>query len=243
MTRIQPDALVLSVAAVLVGGLLLSGCAGGGAYTVDVSDIADRYLPTTREVDYPPDSLGALSIEATDNRYQIELTEDYRTLHRRWSSSYQNLGAGRSRRTRSYATFWSKELSLASLEAETGLSSISRERAEKLLEERRREYRSTLQFEVYWFESEGSSLLAGPGSRVELEVGEETYRPVREDHGPLREAFLAGGGQALYRRNTFHFSRVVDSTDILRGADGMTLTVNRPGALSRIRFAWEWPAQ
>jgi len=242
MTRLPPHAAALLVALVLAVVLFLPGCAGGSAYTVDVSDIADRYLPTTREVDYHPDSLSSLSLEETDDRYEIELTESYPSLHRRWSSSYQNLGAGRSRRTRSYATFWSKELSLASLQAETAFASLTRDRAEKLLKEQEQEYQTTIQFEIYWFESEGNSILAGPGSRVELEIGDETYRPAREDHGPLREAFLTGGGQALYRRNTFHFRRVVDDTDVLQGAEGMTLKVNRSGAQSRVRFAWEWPA-
>jgi len=243
MIRLQQHAAALLVAVVLVGGLLLPGCAGGNAYTVDVSDIADRYLPTTREVDYHPDSLGALSLKETEDRYEIELTESYPTLHRRWSSSYQNLGAGRSRRTRSYATFWSKELSLGSLESETAFSSLSRDRAEKILKERRQEYRTTLQFEIYWFESEGRSIVTGPGNRVVLEIGEETYRPVEESHGPLREAFLSGGGQALYRRNTIHFPRIVDSTDVLEGADEMTLTLNRSGSSGRVRFSWEWPSQ
>jgi hypothetical protein len=243
MTRVQQEASAVFVAVVLTGGLLLSGCAGGDSYSVRVEDLADRYLPTTREVDYPPDSLGALSIEKTDDRYEVELTEGYAALHRRWSSSYQNLGTGRSRSTRSYATFWSKELSLASLQAETGLSSLTPDRAEKLLAERRQDYRSTLQFDVYWFEAEGRSIVTGPGNRVELEIGERTYRPVREDHGPLREAFLAGGGQALYRRNTIHFPRIVDSTDVLKDAEGMTLTLNRSGAGSRVRFAWEWPSR
>jgi len=243
MIRLPQDAVVLLAALVLAGGLLLPGCAGGDSYSVDVSDIADRYLPSTREIDYPPDSLGGLSIERSDGRYQIELTEAYRTLHRRWSSSYQNLGSGRSRRTRSYATFWSKELSLASLQSETAFSTLTADRAEKLLKEQRQEYRTTLQFEIYWFESEGNSVLAGPGTRIELEIGDEIYRPARDDYGPLREAFLSGGGRALYRRNTFSFSRIVDSTDVLKGTEGMTLTVNPSGVSSRVRFAWEWPAQ
>jgi hypothetical protein len=174
----------------------------------------------------------------------MELAINYSSLHRRWSSSYQNLGIGRSRRTRSYATFWSKELSLASLEAETGVSTLTRDRAQKLLAERRREYRDVVQIDVYWFEAEGNSLLAGPGSRVRLEIDGTTYRPAKENHGPLREAFLVGDSRgALYRRNTFYFSRVVDGTDILEDTSEMKLTVNQSASQSRIRFAWEWPAE
>ena len=244
MTPLRPPSVAVVALLALAGALLLTGCAGGSAYSVDVSDLADRYLPTTREVDYPPDSLGALSIEEEENRFRIELAVDYRNLHRRWSSSYQDLGIGRSRRTRSYATFWSKELSLASLEAETGVSGLTRDRAQKLLAERRREYQNVVQIDVYWFEAEGNSLLAGPGSRVRLEIDGETYRPTQENHGPLREAFLVGQSRgALYRRNSFYFTRVVDGTDILEGTEEMTLTINQSASQSRIRFAWEWPAE
>lgn len=210
---------------------------------MDVGDLADQYLPSTRHVDYPPDSLGALSIQKKDDRYQLELSTSYEALHRRWSSSYQNMGTGRTQRARSYATFWSKELSLAALEAETGFSTLTSDRAQSLLKKRRTEYRNTLQIDVYWFEQEGNTLLAGPGTRVELKIGDETYRPIHESHGPLREAFLlGGGGGALYRYNTFSFPRTVDGNDILERASGMALTINQTGLSSRVRFSWEWPS-
>ena len=243
MTRPSQVAAAL-LGLVFGGGLLLSGCAGGSAYSVDVSDLADRYLPTTRQVEYHPDSLGGLTLREKEDRLQLDLALDYKGLHRRWSSSYRNLGIGRSQRTRSYATFWSKELSIAALQGETGLSTLTRKRAQKLLAERRQEYQNVVQIDVYWFESEGNSLLAGPGSRVVLQLDETSYRPTRETHGPLREAFLIGQSRgALYRRNTFYFSRVVDGTDILEGTEEVSLTINRSAAQSRVRFAWEWPSE
>ncbi|MFB6247978.1 MAG: hypothetical protein ABEL97_05345 [Salinibacter sp.] len=244
MARLRPPVAVFVALLGLIGGAVLTGCAGGDTYSADVSDLADRYLPTTRQVDYHPDSLGALSIREKENRFQIELAVGYEGLHRRWSSSYQNLGMGRSQRTRSYATLWSKELSLASLEAETGVSGLTQKRARKLLAERRQEYQKVVQIDIYWFESEGNTLLAGPGSRIRLQIDGNTYRPAREDHGPLREAFLIGDSQGvLYRRNSFYFTRIVDGTDILEDTEKMTLMVDRSDAQSRVRFAWEWPAQ
>lgn len=232
-----PSHLHVSVLAAFF--LILGGCAAGNPYTVDTADLAQRYLPTTRSVDYHPDSLQGFSVTEGDERYKVALEDSYEGLHRKWSCTYQNLGTGRNRRTRSYATFWSKELSLASLEAEVGFSTITKERARQLLKERKQEYTRALQIDLYWFEAEGNSLLAGPGSRVELEIGEERYRPTEETHGPLRETFLLQGeGRALYRRNTFYFARTVNGTDILKGTDGMTLTINRTGR--RVRFAWEW---
>jgi hypothetical protein len=219
--------------------LLLGGCASGDSYSVDTADLAQRYLPTTRSVDYHPDSLRGFSVTEGDERYKVALENSYEGLHRRWSCTYQNLGTGRNRQTRSYATFWSKELSLASLEAEVGFSTITKKRARQLLQEQKKQYRRAIQIDLYWFEAEGNSLIAGPGGRVELEVDGERYRPTDESHGPLRETFLLqGDGRALYRLNTFYFARTVDGTDILEDTDGMTLTINRSGR--RVRFAWEW---
>lgn len=233
-----------SIIAVFVA-LVLCGCAGGTSYRVDTGDLAQRYLPTTREVDHHPDSLRGFTISEGADQFEIEMETGYEALHRKWSSTYQNMGTGRSRRTHSYATFWSKELSLAALEADVGFSSLTKERAQDLLKERRNEYAQTVEVDVYWFESEGSSLLAGPGSTVHLEVGGDRYRPASESHGPLRETFLMGGeGRALYRRNTFRFARTVDGADILEQAKGMTLTINGAGVRQqRIRFAWEWEGE
>ena len=222
--------------------LLLGGCGGASSYSLNEGDLAQRFLPTERKVDHHPDSLRSLSIREDDRRIHFDLAENYESLHRKWSSTYQDLGAGRSRRGRSYATFWSLELSLASLQPEVGVTSLTKERARESLDERRKEYNSTLQFDIYWFESEGNTLLAGPGSQVRLQVdGEKTYRPSEETHGPLRETFLAGQTRsALYRRNTFYFSRVVDSTDILKDAQEIELLVDRAGVGSRVRFSWSW---
>lgn len=237
------DASFVRLSLGLLGGLLLlGGCSGGSTYSLDPGTLAQRFLPTTRQVDYHPDSLRALSIQETERRYQLVLDESYESLHRRWSGTYQDLGPGRSRSGRSYATFWSLELSLASLQPEMGLASLSKEQARKAIEERRQEYQDLIQFDVYWFEAEGNSILAGPGARVQLRInGEDTYRPSREKHGPLREAFLPGETRtALYRRNTFYFSRVVDGTDILDEANRLELIVNQTGGASRVRFNWTW---
>lgn len=231
---------------VLLGsGLVLVGCGGGSSTRISPSDLADRFLPTTRQVDYPPDSLGSLSVTETDDGPRMELARSYTALYRAWSSTYLNVGTGasRPRDQRSYATFWSRELSLAQLQAEMGVSTLSAPRARDLIEKQEQEYRKGLQFDVYWFESEGNSLLTGPSARVELKVGNTTYRPVTEDHGPLREASLiTSSAAALYRKNIFVFPRTVDGTDVLAGATTMKLLVRRPERTGgRIQFAWEWP--
>lgn len=230
---------------VLGGVLLLGGCGGGEAARVDPADLAERFLPTTRTADYPPDSLRAISVRETDDGPQIELSRNYASLHRDWSSAYLNVGTGRSRARdrRSYATFWSRELSLAELQVEMGVSSLSAARARDFIQQREQEYRKGLQFDVYWFESEGNSLLTGPGAQVVLKIDDDTYRPTTEEHGPLREAFLLStDASGLYRKNIFVFPRTVDGTDVLSGATSMTLIVRRVERTGgRIQFAWKWP--
>ncbi len=222
-------------------GVALGGCGGGSTYSFDQGDLAQRFLPTERSVDHHPDSLESLSITKEDGRYVFELENDYEALHRKWSCTYQSLGAGRSRNGRSYATFWSRELSLAALQPEVGISTLSQDQAEKSMKKRREEYGRSIQINVYWFEGEGNSRLAGPGTRANLYVNGKQYRPNKESNGPLRETFLPKEGRAaLYRRNTFHFSRVVDSTDILKDAQGMELYIKKSGGASRVRFAWSW---
>jgi len=240
-SRVHVSRLRLN-ASLLVVLLVLGGCGGGSTYSIDPGTLAQRFLPTVQEIDHHPDSLRALSIQETERGYQLALDETYESLHQKWSCTYRDLGPGRSRRGPSYATFWSLELSLVSLQPEMGLSSLSKEQAQEAIDERRQEYQDLLQFDVYWFETEGRSRLTGPGTRIQLRINEEsTYRPSREKQGPLREAFLPGEARtALYRRNTFYFTRVVDGTNILGGARKVELVVNQAGSGPRVQFTWSW---
>ncbi len=224
-----------------LAAVVLVGCGGGDTYSVDEGKIAQRFLPSERTVDHHPDSLKALSISEADGKIEFEVDRDFESLIEKWSSSVQNIGAGRNVRSRTYATFWSLELSLMSLQPEMGVLSLQKERARELLDERRNEYSETVHIEVYWFVGRNmDGIITGPSARTELRVGEDTYRPVQSDHGPLREAFVAGGETALYRRNTLYFPRTVDGTDILANASAMKLRVRQTGGGGRHEFAWRW---
>lgn len=224
--------------------VLGTGCGGGSEYATETGQIAQRFLPTVRTVDHHPDSVRALTIAEDDETLQFELGADFQALTQKWSCRFQNIGAGPPSRSRTYATFWSLELSLVSLQPETGLLSLQKEKARDLVAERRAEYHDTIQIDVFWFLGRGEDgIIAGPGARTELQVGGHTLRPVRTDYGALREAFVAGGETVLYRRNTLHFPRTVDEADVLRDATGMQLRVRRTGAASREQFTWRWGGQ
>lgn len=227
-----------------IGGpllLLLAGCGGGGTYSLDTGQVAQRFLPTVRTVEHHPDSLRALSIAEEDEKVQFRLNKDYQALTQKWSSRFQSIGTGRETQSRTYATLWSLELSLVSLQPEAGLLSLRKEQARKLIEQRRAEYHETIQIDVYWFLRPGDDgIVAGPGARTELQVAGRTLRPTRTDHGPIREAYVAGGETALYRRNILHFPRTADGADVLEEASGIELTVRRTGRSSREQFAWRW---
>lgn len=232
----------LGLLIVLLPPLLIAGCGGGDTYSVNEGQIAQRFLPTERSVNHHPDSLRSLTITEDERKVQYQLKRDYQSLTKKWSCRFQNVGTGRSVRSRTYATFWSLELSLASLQPEMGVQSLRKEKARDLIEKRRKGYYDTIQIDVYWFvERRGQSgIISGPNARTELRVGDKTYRPLRTDHSPLREAFVSGGNTVLYRRNTLHFPRTVDGTDILENASGMQLDVRRAGARSEEQFAWRW---
>lgn len=227
-------------AALLLGGML--GCSGGGSvYSTDVGYLAERFLPSERRVEVHPDSMRHLAIVEEDDQIKFELDEDYQNLHTLWSSTFQVATAGRNvHQPLTYATLWSQELSLAALQADRGVTSLTRGKALQMIEDRKQEYAQTLQIDVYWFSGPDGTPISGPGAQVRLSDDQgNTYRPVRDDHGPLREAFITGGNTALYRRNMFFFKRKVDGRDILDGINELRLSVS-PAAAPRVQFEWSW---
>lgn len=224
--------------------LLFVGCGGGDLYSVNEGQVAQRFLPPEQTVHHP-DSLRDVAVIEGDEKMKYQLERDYQSLIEKWSSSYRRMGTGRSvRQTRTYATLWSLELALVSLQPEMGVVSLRKERAKDLIEERRKAYTETIRIDVYWFTGRGmDGIIAGPSARTELRVGDQTVRPTRADHGPLREAYVSGGNTALYRRNTLHFPRTVEGTDILADGADVELTVRRSGMSSKEQFSWTWQGE
>lgn len=232
--------LLLASLVVLVLPLLLAGCGGGSLYSVDQGQIAQRFLPPERTVHHP-DSLRALAITEKEGKIQYQLDRNYQSLLEKWSASFQSIGAGRSLQSRTFATLQSLELALVGLQPEMGVLGLRKEQAQDLIDKRRQRYFDRIRIDVYWFTGRGmNGIISGPSARTELQIGDRTLRPIRTDHGPLREAYVTGGEVALYRQNTLVFPRVVDDTDVLRNSTSVQLVVRRTGSTSREEFSWEW---
>ena len=228
--------LARSVAFFTLMTLVLGGCAGGTTYTVDEHQLFNRFLPTVQSVSHHPDSLQALAIEASNGAIHYNMERSFQSLIEKWSCSRRY--NRRNSPPRSHATFWSLELSLASLQPEVGILSLPKEKAYDLIEQRRKTYFDTIQIDVYWFQ--GNGIIAGPGIQVELHIADSTYRPAQKDYGLLQVTYLEGGLPGVnYRRNTFYFPRVVDGTDLLAGTEGMRLLVRQVG-YGKSEFVWTW---
>ena len=219
-SRLSTATRPLVFLSVLIGLLLtgLVGCSGGSnVYSRDVSDLAERSMPAVRRALAHPDSLRLLSIVEQESRLRFELKRSYQRMHEAWSSSFRFASARPDpARPLTYATLWSKELSLASLEPEESFSSLPKDKARALIDQMTNNYEKTLQIDVYWFSGPDGRPITGPSATVRLRDGEgNSYRPTREENGPLREAFILGTSSVLYRRNIFYFRRQLNERDIL----------------------------
>lgn len=224
--------------------LIVVGCTGGrSTYEFNESLLAQRFLPAERTVDHHPDSVRALQLVENENQIKFELDGSYQSLMTKWSATARNeTGRIQASRSLSFATLWSKELSLTALQNEMGVTGLTKDKARDIIARREASYDETLQVDVYWFGEGGTLVVAGPGSLVELRDDEgNVYRAVRTDYSPIREAYVEGGRTALYRRNTFWFDRTSDEhDDILTGTDGVRLIIRPGGTTDQFRFAWRW---
>lgn len=229
-------------AAVLAAVLLVGACSSGNQFSADTGDVAQRFIPTSRETDHHPDSLAGLAVVEDENKIKFKMESSYQSLLLDWTTRPRDVSANRSpMRNLTYATLWSRELSLASLEAEAAVTSLSKDQAKKMIDRREEEYRDFLQIDVYWFGSPNRSAIAGPGTFVKLKTSRDsTYRTSRRDYGPVREAFVDGGRTALYRRNTFYFDRQRNGHDILDDVSTVTLEVRPTNSTRDFRFTWTW---
>ena len=72
--------LLLSVLLAFLMPILLVGCGGGDTYSVNEGQLAERFLPTERDVDHHPDSLQALTITEEEGKVRYQLERSYQSL-------------------------------------------------------------------------------------------------------------------------------------------------------------------
>lgn len=241
-----PSCYALASVALLVS--LLAGCTGSNAFRVDPERVAYGYVSSEAEPPNHPDSLGALTIVEKENTIDLQLESSYEQLVRAWSSTWVSQSAQRTfdarQAYRSYATLWSLDLSIASLAAEEGIETLSKDLARERISQRRQSYRQTLQIDVYRFVGSpptgggiSSTLVGAPGTTVTLRDGQgNVYRPDRVDNEPPREAILAGD-RTFYRRNIFYFRRDRDGRDLLDDVHQLRLYINE-SPVGRYYFTW-----
>ena len=226
----------LGAGSLLIATLVVGCVTSESPFRLDSSEMAQRFLPYEREVPHHPDSLKYVRIVEKENALQIETETSFRQMVEQWSSTFQSRSAGSSARRlpyQSYATLWSLDLSIASLQPEVGFSGLSKDLARQRLNERRAAYDSLLQVDIYRYQGSpfvrrgdiSETNLTGPGSRLALrdDRGNE-YEPVQEETTPPRDGFIQGRS-VIYRRNTFFFDRVVDGKDILNNVGTLRLWV------------------
>ena len=231
--------------ALITAGVMAGGCQStGSSYRVSPESIADQFLPREREAEAHPDSVRLLTIMERDDQLAFEMEHSYQHLHRLWSSTFNVVSAGRTpTRPLTYATLWSQELSLASLEAHEGISTLTKEAAREQIAKEREAYRTTIQIDLYWFSRSERTLppaLLRSNAQLQMTPAGERYRPTEVRHLPLRDAVLSNGESVIYRRTILVFARVVDDHDILADANGLQLRILTPGT-TRLEFAWSWP--
>ncbi len=232
--------------------LFLAGCASSDPYAINAGDVARSYLPNERDVPHAPDSLANLSIVEKEGRLVFKTERSFKEMLRAWSATWRSVdGSARtgSLDYRTYATLWSLEASLMSLQPERGIQGLSKDLARQTIAERRGEFQDQIQIDVYRFagsppsRSGLSSLrLGGPGDRVLLEDGEgRTYKPVRIESGIPVETFVSTRS-ALYARNSLFFKRFVEGRDLLE-AERLRLEIRQSQLLgiNRYYFVWTFP--
>lgn len=246
MNRSAKRILLLSVwiGALLAGTIFLGGCASiyqryvsapdsHSLFEANHANLARSTLPRDREMPYHPDSMRYVALTEEESTYNLELEKKYETLWRKWSSARRVEMGQLTHRSgydhRSFATFWSLDLSIASLERELGIRSISKDLAGEHIEDRKEEYGDIIHIDVYSYAdaSETSDTRLGtPGRQVSLvdKTSGDTYDPIHSEANIPQEAFHPDR-TVVYRRNIFHFEREVDGEDILENTESLRLMV------------------
>lgn len=202
-------------------------------------DIAQFVLPSDRNIPAHPDSLDQTQVVEEKEGIKIVAEDSYEETVRNWSVQ-RRVGTSRSNQVyvTDYATFWGMDPSVLSLEIETGLSGLTKDKALELIEKRKAEVRKEIQIDVYLFSNPSSAAVRAPTAFLRIDDNTR-YPSTRRDVGPLEDGFLPGGRSVLYRRITYYFARERDGNDILEGTTSMEMQVGASLVAGPL-FRWNW---
>lgn len=237
MTRLRTFTYAI---AVLLSVPIVAGCGSTSPFTpYDPADIARFSLPFNRDVPAHPDSMKQVRIVEEEQIIKIVPEDSYQETVRNWSSQRRNeIERRQQRRANDYATFWGVDPSLVSLQVETGVSGLTKDKARELIEKRKEEVRTEIQIDVYWFSNPSA---ATSTMTAYLRTDDDSrYPSSRREVSPLRDGFLPGGRNVLYRRISYFFPRERDGKDILEGTTSIELEINRIATASDDSFRWNW---
>ena len=235
------DPLLPSATAVLTAfTLFLGGCAGSAGTNFRNYD-GTRTLPTTRTI-LSPDSLHFVELVLSTDSVNVALAGSYAALMREWSAQVQSNGPFRPSPFNTFATLQSKELTLARLEREERISSLSAERARKRVEEVLEKYSETIVFRIHLFI--GADRVSTPYSPLQQRVvatlhvdGDRTYESVRTEKSSVE--FENRGGSGVYRFPILaYFDRHVNGRDLLTDSEKWTLSIRPFPDPTELTFGW-----
>lgn len=232
--------LAAGIGCVAFAMMTLVGCGPTNKFSsYEPTDIARFALPFEQDVPSHPDSLKQVRIVEEDEKVQIVPEQGFQQIVRNWSVQRRNpMERTAQQRATDYATFWAMDPSFVSLQVETGVSSLTKDKALELIEQRRTEVEREIQIDVYWFTRPSATV--GSATAYLLTDEKSRYSSTRREISPLRDGFLPSGQRILHRRVTYFFDRIQNDEDILEGTTSIELEVNRVASSSRDSFTWSW---
>ena len=239
------NVLCASVLVLLVG-------AGCGPVVYTATDIATRFLSVPATV-APPDTLRNVHLhERDDGRLAFQSDQSFGELRMHWSSGYRAdrgvdiLEAGN---FSTFATLWSRELRLASMNSRTSIGAYEPgEAKEAIAREVDAPHNETVQIDVHVYidrgvrSSYGATNLRSARWEIFLLTSDGTRHPPENvEAGIARRLSWSDDTRAHYRPNILTFERRPDDeTDLLAEPDSLELHIRDSVQSLDVMFGWRF---
>jgi hypothetical protein len=233
--RVGPMIVVLA----LSGG---TGCAMFGAADparTSATDFYNRYLPIVRQVHHPDSVVTGGDVS-------------FREMRARWSVNHSRRFGGREFASSGFSTFatlWSRELSVRAAERELGLGDLSADVRDRAISQQMDRYAEVLTFDIHMFVpavrgySSTDTDLRTAGVNIILQDDRQNqYRPIEVVAGmPEHHQMMTTQPPVYYRPNQIIFYRAPEGTDILAGVESLRLIIRTAGpSADEVWFSWQF---